>query len=76
MEDVFDSLLAAELLDHAGWNLLINLAAELEDDEAHDALRERLDQENRHLHEVRTIVQALARRSFTGIETDVTRKAA
>jgi bacterioferritin (cytochrome b1) len=74
--DVFDSLLAAELLDHAGWNLLINLAAELHDDDAQESLRERLDQENQHLHAIRTIVFALERRTLLGIETDVSRRAA
>jgi bacterioferritin (cytochrome b1) len=73
---VFDSLLAAELVDHAGWNLLIDLAAEAGDDDAHEQLRARLTEENKHLHAIRTIVLAIARRDLLGVETDVTRKAA
>jgi bacterioferritin (cytochrome b1) len=76
LEAVFHAILAAELLDHSGWNLLINLAAEAHDVEAQGQLRYRLNDENAHLHAVRTIVLALARRDLMGIETDVTRKAA
>lgn len=74
--DVVDSLLAAALLDHSGWNVLIGLAAEVDDGEAQAQLRERLDQVNQHLHALRTLVLAIERRALTGVLTDVARKAA
>src|SRR5262249_3162049 len=43
------ALLDHALLDHAGWNLLIDLATEAEDEAAHEQLRGRLDEENEHL---------------------------
>jgi len=73
---VVQALLAAELVDHAGWHALLDLADEAEDDDAHEQLRRRLDEESTHLHAIRTIERALGRREFLGLETDVTRKAA
>ncbi len=72
----FHAALALALVDHAGWFLLLNLAAEAEDGEAEEALRAHMNGENERLHVLRTVVQALARRDFLGVTTDVTRKAA
>ncbi len=76
IDHVFHAILVAELADHAGWNTLLNLAAEVQDDGAQERFREFIDHENEHLHTIRTIALALARRELTGIDTDVSRKAA
>ena len=75
-EDMVHAILLAELLDHAGWNLLVQLASEAHDDEAMLQFRKRLLEENDHLGFLRTLVTACARRMLTGEATDVTRKAA
>jgi hypothetical protein len=70
------AVLAAELVDHAGWNALLNLAAENHDEEAQEALRKRLHEENDHLGFIRLLNTALLRRAVSGELTDVRRKAA
>ncbi len=59
---LFHALLAAELADTAGWDLLVQLADQAGDHDAKDALEMRLHQEQRHLALVRRIVTRLATR--------------
>ncbi|MBF5043127.1 hypothetical protein FGE12_12080 [Aggregicoccus sp. 17bor-14] len=54
------ALLAAELVDHAGWDLLVALADEAHDMEAQRALRQRRDEEARHLALCRELAERFA----------------
>lgn len=54
------ALLAAELVDHAGWDLLVALADEAQDGEAQRALHPRRDEEARHLALCRELAERFA----------------
>jgi bacterioferritin (cytochrome b1) len=60
------ALLAAELVDNAGWELLIELADDADDREAREAFRRRLHEEEDHLAFVRTAMLAFAREDVLG----------
>lgn len=60
------ALLTAELVDNAGWELLLELADEADDDDARGELRRRLHEEEKHLLFVRRVMVAFARRSVLG----------
>ena len=61
LADVFHALLALELIDHAGWHVLLLLADEADDEEARLELRKRIWQEDEHLNLIRAVVQSDAR---------------
>lgn len=48
------AVLTAELVDNAGWSLLIELASELGQDELLNQFRPALEEENRHLAQIRS----------------------
>jgi bacterioferritin (cytochrome b1) len=60
------ALLTAELVDNAGWELLLELADDADDAEARREVRKRLHQEEEHLIFMRRAVSAFARRSVLG----------
>jgi bacterioferritin (cytochrome b1) len=64
----FHALLAAELADNAGWDLLVQLADEAGDREARRQFKKRLHEEEEHLVFVRRVIERLARRSILGEE--------
>lgn len=66
---VFRALLAAELVDNAGWELLLELADEADDTEARAQFKRRLHEEEDHLMLVRRVVEALAANEVLGIQT-------
>lgn len=55
--DMFHALLAAELSDNAGWDLLVDLADEAGDKEARKQFKKRLRHEEEHLSFVRKAVE-------------------
>ena len=57
LPQMFHALLAAELVDNAGWDLLVGLADEADDDEAKRAFKRRLHEEAEHLVFVRRAVE-------------------
>jgi bacterioferritin (cytochrome b1) len=59
-------LLTAELVDNAGWELLLELADDADDPEARSAFRRRLHEEEEHLIFARRAVTAFARRNVLG----------
>jgi ferritin-like protein len=65
---LFHALLAAELLDNEGWELLLELADEADDDEARGSFADRLHEEEEHLLFARRAVVAFARREILGLE--------
>jgi bacterioferritin (cytochrome b1) len=62
----FHALLAAELADNAGWDLLVELADRAGDRDARKAFKKRLHQEMEHLVFVRRVIRRLARRQVLG----------
>ncbi len=60
------ALLTAELVDNAGWELLLELADDADDAEARKEFRRRLHEEEEHLLFVRRAVVAFARRNVLG----------
>jgi len=60
------ALLTAELIDNAGWELLLELADDADDREARCDFRKRLHEEEEHLTFVRRAITAFARRSVLG----------
>lgn len=65
---LFHALLAAELVDNAGWELLIELADEADDDEARRAFKKFLHEEEEHLIFVRRAVRGFARNQVLGLQ--------
>ncbi len=57
---LFHALMAAELVDNAGWELLVDLADEADDDEARDAFEFRLTEEEDHLDYLRQVMESYA----------------
>ncbi|MBI2892478.1 MAG: hypothetical protein HYY06_02935 [Deltaproteobacteria bacterium] len=55
--DLFHALLAAELQDNAGWDLLVHLAEDAADHKAERAFRKFLHEEEEHLDFVRRVVR-------------------
>jgi bacterioferritin (cytochrome b1) len=62
----FHALLAAELVDNAGWELLLELADDADDADARREFRKRLHEEEEHLMFCRRAVVAFSRRSVLG----------
>jgi bacterioferritin (cytochrome b1) len=62
----FHALLAAELADNAGRDLLVELADQAGDRDAKRAFKKRLHQEMEHLLFVRRVIRRLARREVLG----------
>ena len=62
------ALLAAELVDNAGWELLIELADDADDREARQEFRKRLHEEEDHLIFVRSACLTFARKEVLGYE--------
>ena len=60
------ALLTAELVDNAGWELLLQLADEADDDDARREMRRRAHHEAAHLIFVRRAIVAFARRRVLG----------
>ncbi|WP_437322405.1 DUF892 family protein [Sorangium sp. So ce394] len=63
---LFHALLTAELVDNAGWQLLLELADEADDAEAREAFRCRLHEEEDHLVLTREVVERLTRKELLG----------
>ena len=63
---LFHALLSAELADHAGWELLVELADEADDKEAKRGFKKRLHEEEDHLVFARRVMIKLARRDVLG----------
>jgi len=63
---LFHALLTAELVDTSGWQLLLELADEAEDEEARSAFRYRLHQEENHLIFIRRVLTIIARTQVLG----------
>ncbi|WP_437825264.1 hypothetical protein [Sorangium sp. So ce1153] len=63
---LFHALLTAELVDNAGWQLLLELADEADDDEARESFRKRLHEEEDHLILTRQVVERLTRTELLG----------
>lgn len=63
---VFHALLMAELMDNAGWEILLELADRAGDDEARRAFRQRLHEEQDHLVLAREMMVMLAKNQVLG----------
>lgn len=63
---MFHALLVAELIDNTGWELLLELADDADDDVARREFRKRAHQEQDHLAFVRQTVVALMRKLVLG----------
>jgi hypothetical protein len=63
---MFHALLTTELADNAGWELLIELADDVDDDEMRREFKKRLHEEEEHLIFVRRAVMAFARTEVLG----------
>lgn len=63
---LFHALLAAELVDNSGWELLIELAVEADDDEARRAFKKCLHEEREHLILMRRAVEDVAKHEVLG----------
>ena len=66
LPDLFHALLAAELVDNAGWDLLVQLADEADDRKAKRAFKTRLHEEEEHLLFVRRAVERFSAREVLG----------
>lgn len=66
LSHLFHALLSAELLDNAGWQLLLDLADRASDAEAREQFRQRLHEEEEHLILMRQAVERFARREILG----------
>ncbi len=67
------ALLAAELVDNAGWDLLVQLADEAGDREAKKELKKRLHEEEDHLLFLRKAMERLSFREVLGEEAKLPR---
>jgi len=65
------ALLAAELVDNAGWDLLVELADEAGDREARKSFRRYLEEEERHLAFVRKAIAEYAKSEVLGQPADL-----
>ncbi len=66
LHHLFHALLAAELVDNAGWELLAALAEEADDDDALDAFTLRLAEEEDHLEYLRQTIARYAESQVLG----------
>lgn len=66
LSHMMHALLMAELGDHAGWELLLELADFADDANARDEFAKRLHEEDRHLLFVQELVENMARREVLG----------
>lgn len=71
---LFHALLAAELVDNAGWDLLVQLADEAGDRSAKRELKKRLHEEEDHLLFIRKAVEKLSFQEVLGEEVKLPRK--
>jgi bacterioferritin (cytochrome b1) len=62
LPQMFHALMAAELVDNAGWDLLVELADEADDRPAKKAFKKRLHEEEEHLLFVRRALEKFAMR--------------
>jgi bacterioferritin (cytochrome b1) len=62
LPQMFHALMAAELVDNAGWDLLVELADEADDRQAKRAFKKRLREEEEHLIFVRRALEKFAMR--------------
>ena len=63
---LFHALLAAELVDNAGWDLLVDLADEADDTKAKREFKKRLHEEEEHLILVREAMKKFAAHEVLG----------
>lgn len=70
---LFHALLAAELVDNAGWDLLVSLADEASDHEARREFRKRMHEEMDHLLLVRKAVQKFSVQEVLGEDVKMPR---
>jgi bacterioferritin (cytochrome b1) len=63
---LFHALMAAELVDNAGWDLLVSLAEDADDDEALDTFGIRLAEEEDHLEFLRQTLTRYAESRVLG----------
>jgi rubrerythrin len=68
---LFHALLAAELADNAGWDLLVALADEAGDRDAKKQLKMRLHEEDDHVAFARRALASLTRSSVLGEELEM-----
>jgi len=68
---LFHALLAAELVDNAGWDLLVALADEAKDRVAKRQFKQRLRQEAEHLVFLRRVVAELSGQEVLGKQADL-----
>ncbi len=66
LQHLFHALMAAELVDNAGWDLLVALAEEADDDDALDALSLRQAEEEDHLEYLRQTMARYAESQVLG----------
>lgn len=71
---LFHALLAAELVDNAGWDLLAQVADEAGDREARKEFKKRLHEEEDHLLFVRKAVEKLAFRDVLDEDVKLPKK--
>ncbi len=72
---LFHALLAAELVDNAGWDLLVQIADEAGDSGAKREFKKRLHEEEDHLVFIRRAVEKLSFRDVLGEETKLPKHA-
>jgi bacterioferritin (cytochrome b1) len=63
---LFHALLAAELVDNAGWDLLVQLADEADDTQAKRDFKKRLHEEEEHLILMREVMKKLSLHEILG----------
>jgi bacterioferritin (cytochrome b1) len=68
------ALLAAELVDNAGWDLLVQLADEAGDRDAKREFKKRLHEEEDHLLFVRKAVERLSFRDVLGADVELPKR--
>jgi bacterioferritin (cytochrome b1) len=68
---LFHALLAGELVDNAGWDLLVEIADEADDSKAKREFKKRLHEEEEHLDFMRRAVEKLAFREVLGEEVSM-----
>jgi bacterioferritin (cytochrome b1) len=68
---LFHALLAAELVDNAGWDLLVQIADEAGDRTAKREFKKRLHEEEDHLLFIRKAVERLSFRDILGEEAEL-----
>ncbi len=65
------ALLAAELVDNAGWDLLVRIADEAGDSSAKRDFKKRLHEEDDHLVFIRKAVEKLSFQEVLGVEVEL-----